>query len=520
MNEPQTIGVIRPEILARKWAAICNYEYPELLKQVQANPRLKEVLWFLQAMSMQPGGLVKFVADITEALPACFGTVTMRAAKRGCESLDLKRLIFAEIPSRYSPEGWPINTECYEDVHDILRNYSANEKLQGGDERRLDQFLKPVSFSVFGDICRKVAKERLPGYLEALCTEIDRGFAPKGVPGIKGGECWYMDDPVQVVTQMMDRQVSEVSKRLAMTEVTKKVFDALDYAMQERRMVRVVGNSRFGKTESAVGFCRMRPGLARVVTVPPGNSLADLHRSFAEALGMDVGYASREQRLKERIEYVLKHSGLLFAFDESAYLVPQNYNSGTAPARLNWVRAALVDRGIPVALVVTPQTFMPMVNRFVKKTGYAMEQFFGRNYRTIELPDELEQCDLLAVARIHFPELEEDYLALVADYALVSENYLQAVEAIASVARFTARRDGRKRITVADIKAAASEVIPRREVAQHDTVQTVPKARLNTPAKRVQTTRRETARQEDFQTSSLRRDGSVRVETGLVPAAA
>jgi Mg-chelatase subunit ChlI len=126
------------------------------------------------------------------------------------------------------------------------------------------------------------------------------------------------------------------------------------------------------------------------------------------------------------------------------------------------VRTEIVDRGLPLAVVVTPQSFLPAVNRFVKKTGYAMEQFFGRNYRAVQLPSELEEADMVAVARIHFPEMGDDYLALIADLARLSENYLQAVEAIAKLARYIARREKHRRITVDDIQAAASEVIPHR----------------------------------------------------------
>ena len=89
---------------------------------------------------------------------------------------------------------------------------------------------------------------------------------------------WFMDDPVAAVFEMMDRRAKEVSKRLAMTAVAKKVFDALDYALQERVMVRIEGDSRFGKTESVRAWADMRPGLARIVNVPSSNSIAGLLR--------------------------------------------------------------------------------------------------------------------------------------------------------------------------------------------------------------------------------------------------
>jgi hypothetical protein len=277
-----------------------------------------------------------------------------------------------------------------------------------------------------------------------------------------------MGDPVAAVFEMMDRRAKEVSQRLAMTAVAKKVFDALDYASQERAMVRIEGDSRFGKSESIKTWAAMRPGLARVVTVPSSNSLPELLCSVAEALGIPFSYGTRAQVLRERIKYVLRQSSMFLILDESAFLIPQSYTSTTAPGRLNWVRTEIADRGLPLALVHTPQTFLPATDKFVKKTGFAMQQFFGRIYRAVQLPSELERADLIAVARIHFPEMGDDYLEAVADLAEISENYLQTVEAVAKLARFIARREGHRRVMISDIEAAREEIIPRRIVPALD----------------------------------------------------
>ena len=470
MSETRTIGIIRPEAVAHKLAAIRNYECPELLRQITVNPRLVEMLWFIQYASMQPGGLAKFAEELLNTLPHRIGTGTMIAAKGKPYTAAQRLAIRKELPLKYLRKfpGWQVEIA-----------------LAGEDEA----FLK---------ICRAAAIDILPDFLSALCTDKAKGFdsnlsqrdsdedlaesleseAGENMMGLAVERrryeraTWFIDDPIAAVIEMMDRCAGEVSKRLAMTEVTKKVFDALDYAIQELAMVRIEGDSRFGKTESVRAWCDMRPGRARLVSVPSSNSLSDLHRRVAESLGMDVSYGSRAQRVKERIEFVLRHSGIFIVLDEAAFLVPQNYTPATAPARLNWVRTEIVDRGLPLAVIVTPQSFLPLVNRFIKKTGYAMEQFFGRNHRAVRLPAELSSEDMVAVARIHFPEMDDDYLALIADLAGMSENYLQAVEAISKLARYIARREGHRRITAADIEAAASEVIPRQPTAQSAAVAT------------------------------------------------
>lgn len=467
----QTVGIIRPEAVADKLAAIRNHEYPELLAQITARPRLAEMMWFLQHTSMQPGGLVKFCADMLEQMPARFGTPTMRAAKRPEYTLQEKRAILGELSS----EDCPVfirhpEREEEQSWREILNREQVSEEALADERRELEQFLKSWTAQEVRGICQKAAAKILPRYLEDLCTQCDRGFI---LPSDRsraywGSPYWLMDDPIAAVLEMMDRRAKEVSKRLAMTEVSKKVFDALDYALQERAMVRIEGDSRFGKTESVRAWADMRPGLARVVNVPCSNSVADLLRNVAQALGIAARYGTRAQVMRERVEYILQQSRMFLILDESAFLVPQNYTAETAPARLNWVRTEVVDRGLPLALVVTPQTFLPAVDRFVRKTGFAMQQFFGRNHRVVQLPGELEEADMIAVAQIHFPEMGDDYLALIADLAGLSENYLQTVEAVAKLARYIARREGHRRITVSDIETAASEVIPRRAVPARD----------------------------------------------------
>jgi hypothetical protein len=465
----QTVGIIRPEAVADKLAAIRNHEYPELLAQITAQPRLAEMMWFLQYTSMQPGGLVKFCADMLEQMPGRFGTETMRAAKRAEYALEEKRRIVGEVSSEYRPV-FIQKTEQECSWREILDREPVSEEVLANERWEFEQFIKSWTAQEVREVCHKAAAEILPRYLEDLCIQPDKGFIRPSAQLLNYWKSpyWFMDDPVAAVFEMMDRRAKEVAKRLAMTAVSKKVFDALDYALQEKAMVRIEGDSRFGKTESVRAWADMRPGLARVVNVPCSNSVADLLRNVAQALGIATRYGTRAQVLRERVEYILQQGRMFLILDESAFLIPQNYTAETAPARLNWVRTEVVDRGLPLALVVTPQTFLPAVDRFVRKTGFAMQQFFGRNHRVVQLPGELEEADMIAVAQIHFPEMGDEYLALIADLAGLSENYLQTVEAVAKLARYIARREGHRRITVSDIETAASEVIPRRAVPALD----------------------------------------------------
>jgi hypothetical protein len=465
----QAVGSIDAVAVAKKLEAIRNHEYPELLAQLAAQPRLPEMMVFLEYIAMQPGGMVKFCADTLELLPERFGTETMRAARKAEYTLQEKDSIYSEIPYKYNPahlrdpdqesaesEFLAARTDYYEPPDP--------EKL-ARDRREFQDFLKAWTAQEIRKVCSDAAMENLPRYLEDLCVKADKGFKEPEAPlYYENGPYWFMDDPVAVVFEMMDRRAKEVSKRLAMTAVAKKVFDALDYALQERVTVRIEGDSRFGKTEAGKAHVEIHPGLERRTVVPESNSLSDFLRAIADSLGIAYSCGTGLQVLREKIRYVQRQFRCLLLLDESHYLVPQNYTKTTPPQRLNWVRAELIDMGFPVALIHTPQTFLPDVDKFVGKTKFAMQQFFGRIYRSVRLPDELDRPDLLAVARIHFPEFSDEYLEVIADLAELSENYLQTVEAVAKLARYIARREGHRRITVSDIETAAGEIIPRRAV--------------------------------------------------------
>jgi hypothetical protein len=99
---------------------------------------------------------------------------------------------------------------------------------------------------------------------------------------------WYFPELIAVVFEYMRQHAKEVASKLAMTKVAKVVFDAPDYAFEAPDWVRVEGNSQFGKTEAVETWCRMRPGLARLVKVPSLGTETELFRAIGEALGMDA----------------------------------------------------------------------------------------------------------------------------------------------------------------------------------------------------------------------------------------
>ena len=536
---PKGRAPIRPELLAAKLAALRNHEHPELLEAVTKRPRLVEMLWFIQWASIQPGGLLKFCEDMIEHVPGRLGTKTMLAAKPGPLSLEAKLRVYPEIPSRFRPhEGEEVESL----IGLMLVEKSTGEQRTTKEDRALVcGALRPWTIELLRDTCLEAAREILPEYLAALCTEKDKPFEPRRIGSSydydgyeEHRETWFIDDAIGAVMQMMDAQAERAQRRLAMTEVAKLVFDRLDYALAEKVMVRIEGGTRFGKTEALSAWVNMRPGLARLVRVPRDNSMASLFKRVGEALGIDCSYGSGVSRLKERVEYIIQHGGLFLVFDEAHYLAPMNFTTSTPPHRLNWIRDEIVDRGLPLAISATPQAFKGAIDRFVKKTGYDMAQFFGRVFLTATLPEVLSEADLIAVARIHFPGLGENALGYIANEARLSQNYLQAVEAIAHRVRFLANKHGGA-VRLKEIQTAVCEVLPRGHVRtgqeqapaaasrDGDAGRTNParEGLLNVPlipVSRSLQASRNVGGEVDLDSSSLRGAGPVRASTELVSA--
>ncbi len=515
---------IHSEKLALKLAE--SVEVPALADQIYERPRLHEALWFVQWQSMQPGGLGRFAREFAAEFVDSFSPEPLVKAKGRKLTYEEKRLIFENLPPAVQGKiggfSRPLEPAAFLDETPIPAiDY----------ERQLQISLKQWDGERITSAIKECIASGLPAYLLSVCQDPQTDFS--------GETKFCSQDVLQVLITGLDSHRDRVLTRLAKTAVVEQVFDALDYAQSERCMVRIEGDSRFGKTESIKAWCESRPGLARLVSVPSSNTLWDLLRRVADAFGIPWTYRTGHCELKLKVEYVVKNSGMFIVMDEGAFLLPQSYNRDSAPVRLNWVRTEIADRGLPLAIVVTPQSYHLAVDRFVQKTSYAMEQFNGRTMLPVVLPCELDEKDMVAVARINFPELDEDSLGYVAAAALTSENYLMGVEAIARRARFLSKRHGGQAISLADLDKAISEVIPGhvKPGQGEDEARPQPgnkrqKSRPEMPAKatvsgscntflnRLSAARKpsgnEDSEGEDLQSSSLRGAGPERVKPELI----
>lgn len=479
-TEAKEVPAICPKVLAVKMQGIRDLKYPDLVRQIKAFPRLPELLWFIQAMSCSPGGLAQFARALLVEFPERIGTKTMAALgypKGGKYSLQNCIQIYRE----HSNSAWrALRLSNLQDEQkapwiDRLLN-ETHEGIKAVERKGLAEvreITERMTYDHFWKSCVMAALERLPQILAKFCNEqdalIEDGESVQCGAWAYGSPGWFFCGLVEALFLMMDRHAEKVSKQIAHTSLSKTVFRELQFCLSQGVPVSIVGDPRFGKTTAIGIWCNMRPGRARLVTVPDTNREWDFYKAHAAALGYSFNDRTPTRELKQAVEYILDQSRLAPIYDEAHFLFPQNYSATTAPKRLNWIRCQVIDKGLPCAFFATPQTYKQSLSAFVKKTGYDMEQWIGRMPPTVVLEPELSKSDLLAVARIHFPEIDADYLELMAAKAMQAEGYLKNLELTARRARFLAQEKGRAQINLEDVQEAIAYMTPHPGMADPST---------------------------------------------------
>lgn len=441
---------LSPEVLAQKFAAIADHEYPHLSREMEDEPRFRELLWFLQSVSMEPGGIPKFVASFLDSFKGSIGTKTIREInQRGLARLSASDAwrIQEEIPPHLALRF------AYSPLLAVLKEIDLQEIEAGESEfaKTAKAEIEKVNLEKINSVILKIAANDLVRFLEEFCENPAQSIAEQ--------RPWFLEDLPNLLLRALEQRDRDGAARIAETEVTRRISDALEFALSESTLVMIEGDARFGKTESLQNWCMRRPGCVRLVTVPCSNQESDFFRAIAKSLGVEFSLRSPIAALRERIEFILERSRLMLVFDEAHYLFPQRFTRATPPSRLNWVRSAIVDHELPCAFVATPQTFHHAAGEFVRKTGYVLGQMTGRIARTVVLPSALADEDLEAVARVHLPEIDQELLQLVVLAASASESYLKGVENVARLARYFAKRD-KTMISKTHIHEAIAEAVP------------------------------------------------------------
>ncbi|MGI9086474.1 MAG: ATP-binding protein [Chthoniobacterales bacterium] len=489
--------------VARKVRGIRNLENLALVEQLShGKSRFFEVIWALQFFSQParprpwhdgkfiggyPGGLRAFARDLIDASRDLIGTAKMREFGTGSYDRKKASAVFQELPwcarAFGAPnESWKFSAvllpaaefeKCAPNYNEFAQ-FLPEENFRSRIERRkwldrqravsgaiIAEVVAQATPEAFRDICIGAANESLVQYLRGVCERPHVHFG-RDDDEPENGAPWFFSRIGEALVRFIDRRRESVMGQIADTEVSRQVLEALRMAQGARLGVLISGNSRFGKTESVQAFCEANPGRARLVSTPPANSESDLLRAVAHALGIETSSRERAYSMRANINDVIDQAQMMIVLDEAHAIFPSSFGRNTSPARLNWIRSNILDRGIPAAFICTPQAYDSARGKYLRTTNFAVQQWDARFLPPVHLPGEVLPEDLIAIAQSLLPTLHSDYIEnFVSAVQLAGQNFVQDISRIAAIARFHAQEAGRSAPNFADIKAAQLAALPR-----------------------------------------------------------
>lgn len=399
------------------------------------DPEEIAMLWWLQQVSWREGGFEKFARDFLPKSEAQLGTASMR--KFGVQAgriytADEVRIVRAELNGSVR-DGFPLSGE--EDLYD------GSFFLSDASPRKLSL---PRSYpaSAFVNVCRPTIPQFVDS-LRHLLLDPQTASPKKGLPYFAG--LW------DALTAWRAAEVAAASGRIVETAVSRQVFDELDFALDSRGFVVIEGREGIGKTEAVRAWCDRQPGRVLYVRLESSSDEGTFYRSISRRLGTASTYARKAHEVRTRIEDALQPGHLMLVVDEAHFLWPMSERSERgAPKRIDWLRTALVDAKVPVALISTPQFFERQCDRF-RKHGWNANQVQRRLTRTARLPEALSAEDAIAVARNFFPSVPLALAKRIAGVALISVGYLTSIEHLRKrVDFFRSRREGVSEIALVE----------------------------------------------------------------------
>lgn len=408
----------------------------------------RELIWAIQLLSHRPGGLKKLSADLMAQFPDRLATASMRkfGMKSGqvCSAKQVKA-IREEIPGA----KFPLRGEVDYGLDAMELFLDDNDERR--EARRIEASLYPSSYpeSEFVKCCHEAAAGELEKQLLSLCLDPALSVAD--------GSPWYFPMLPSTLRELLAGRLESHCRQTVVTSLGERVHDALDYTSQTGSMTLIEGPARFGKSHSVTDWCERHPGRARYVQLESSRDEMSF-RAIAKALGVSINLNSKAQELRQRIEDTLQAGDLVIVFDEAHYLWPAMIDPRSLPSRVNWILTALVNNGVPVALVTTPQ-FLRNQKEFETRTRWTSEQLTGRIGHYEPLPPVLTPDDLQKVAIAILPDATAQTIEALVVYAQASEKYLAGIRHAVDRAGFIARKDGREQIQFSDVKRALKDAV-------------------------------------------------------------
>lgn len=411
------------------------------------------MLWWLQQISLRDGGLDKFAAEFVEANKGKVGTPTMRKLGMRPDQIynaEQVRLVRTELPGMRN--FFPLRGECYQvGGLGLLIDEDYRRRVLAEEGAIAKNYPDGYRAADFVSACLRP---------QAFVDFLRRALIDPASPSLRAGlpvfpQLW------EALKDWQQQECAASRDQIVETEVTKKVFEELDFALDSRAFVLIEGRERIGKSEAAKAWCAQRPGRAIYARLESGTDEATLFRSIARAVGTACSYGRKATEMRARIQDALQPAQVMLVLDEAHFLWPQSDRSDrSAPKRVDWLRTALVDFGVPIALISSPQYFERSCERF-RKAGWNSLQIQGRLARitTLPEPEQINSSDVIKVVCRVFPAADQATAKRIAGIAIGTVGFLTTIRHLRMRVDFlTSRHPNQSEAT--HLTAAIAEYLP------------------------------------------------------------
>ena len=443
---------------------------------ILTSARKRSLLFWLQAASLERGGLRAVAEQLVEKFPERLGTRRMieQGIRAGQKLTDEQVLtIRKELNPRESRLDDPKFDESeygQEIARDEKRTWLA--RLPHDSDHYLDRCRRLEPFIAYLiDLCinpRQLlaepcgdSKANRDSEVAAFIAEHEgltkSEFLPSTVP-------WF-HDICGALYELQERSQKAAAASIANTTVARRVHQTLDACLKSRRMVLIEGQSDSGKSTSAEAWCRMHQGEARFVRLQGVTNKTVFFRAIARALGVASSYMRTAKEMQARVEDVLQRSGLCLVLDESQYAFAQSERIYSRPELVDWIYTACCNHGVPVALVATP-LFSKRLHQAERQTIWNSAQFKRRIYRYEMLPPKPTRADIELVVKHHLPDADYPTHKFLAGYAATALHPFTAVADTLADAALLAEEAGRPRIALKDLMEAVKTFRTTSELAK------------------------------------------------------
>jgi len=388
---------------------------------VLLSEKKRDFIWWLQGMSLMEGGLKRLAKGLVEMFPDRINTDDQQFAM----GKSLRRLDLGDcsIPDRHS-----------QNLEQFMVDLCINPRIH---------FPAPGDDQDFSNIEAESVMEENPELME-------RDF--------RAARLDYFRDIIGALFKYKAAHEAKARENFQLTAIGKKIWETLDFALASRGMVLLDGLEGRGKTEAVKAWCAGHLGTTRFVSLKGITSKTTAFREIARSLGIASSYTRTAPEMQTRIEDVLKRSKLLLVIDEAHFAFSQSRRMSSRPELIDWIDTAIVNRGVGLALVTTPQ-FIVCMTRAADQVEWNYRQFRRRVKRWVELPKTNTEADIKAVVQKVFKNAGAQMVSLIVGYALLSKRDLSAVGDVADEVRAMLGSDDLSKATLRQVHRAIHEYL-------------------------------------------------------------